>query len=808
LNITSYQVTEDSLILHAAQANVKITAYLPGCIRIRYSAKSAFDHRKSLMVPFEPPSPPPFTVGESPQSITFSSEQITIKIDRQTLAFSYFDSAGKLLTKEPAGGGKHVEPVQVVVHQFDPAAEIRLEQSPDGEKVRVQGTQTTIQKEAFHGKLSFDWAEDEALYGLGSHEEGMFNLRGQHQFLYQQNMKVFIPVLVSTRGYGIVFDQYSLMTFHDDAFGSYLWIDLVDELDYYFIYGPEFDQIIHTIRTLSGTSPMLPKWAFGYIQSKERYATQQELIEIVREYRARNLPLDCVVLDWQSWPDKQWGQKTFDPQRFPDPGQMMQDIHALNARLMVSIWPNMSPGGAHWQEMASHDYLLGNRSTYNAFDPTARELYWKQANDGIFVHDTDGWWCDCTEPFESDWRGVVKPEPEERMRINVSEAKMYLDPLAINAYSLLHSQGLYEGQRNSGSDKRVLNLTRSGYLGQQRYATVVWSGDVAANWPTLRKQIADGMNFCVTGMPYWTIDIGAFFVKKRPEYWFWNGDYDLGVADLGYCELFVRWFQFGAFLPMFRVHGTDTPREIWRFGQPGEMMYDALVLMLKLRYQLLPYIYSLAGWTTHRHYTMLRMLPFAFRDDPGTYDINDQFMLGPSLMVNPVTQPMYYGKNSVLLEGVAKTRPVYLPAGTGWYDFWSGKYYQGGQTIVSDAPIQIVPLFVRAGSILPIGPEIQYAQQTTDEPLELRVYAGQNGTFDLYLDEGDRYTYEQEAYAIVSIDWNQEHGCLTIQDRQGSYPGMQTELSFKVVLFSNDETQPDPRLIRYDGKNISVNLRG
>jgi alpha-D-xyloside xylohydrolase len=800
----SHLISENKFFLSAAQAHIQITACLPGCIRIRYSTKPEFKPRQSLMVQFEPRQLPSLSVTENPECCTVSTSDLSIQIDKRTLGFTYTDSTGKLLVKEPDRGGKMLEAVDTVVNIFDTDTEIQMDHTPDGERIRAKSPIKTVKKAAYRAKLEFEWAEGEALYGLGSHEEGMFNLRGQCQYLYQQNMKVFIPVLISTRGYGLVFDQYSPMTFHDDAFGSYLWMDLVDELDYYFIYGPEFDQIIATIRTLTGTSPMLPKWAFGYIQSKERYASQQELLDIVREYRERRLPLDCIVLDWQYWPEKCWGQKTLRADQFPNPQQMMQTIHDLNAHLMVSIWPHMSPGGENRQEMLQNGFLLGNLSTYDAFNPEARKQYWKQAQEGLFVHGIDAWWCDCTEPFEADWKGAVKPEPEERMRINVGEAKAYFDPLLVNAYSLLHSQGIYEGQRNSGSKKRVVNLTRSGYLGQQRYATVVWSGDITAKWSTLRKQIADGLNFCVTGMPYWTVDIGAFFVKKRPELWFWDGDYDRGVDDLGYRELFVRWFQFGAFLPMFRVHGTDTPREIWRFGQPGEMMYEALVLMLRLRYRLIPYIYSLAGWVTHHHYTMMRMLPFDFLDDPKTYEIHDQFMFGPSLLINPVTHPMYYSLNSTPLENVEKARSVYLPAGTGWYDFWTGQHYEGGQTIFADAPIQKLPLFVRSGSILPIGPEIQFVDQSTNEPIELHIYSGQDAEFELYFDEGDHYSYENGEFATVSIVWNEALQRLTLQERRGTYPGMESVISFKVTLFSKDGSLEDSNILHYNGQAKSL----
>ena len=363
---------------------------------------------------------------------------------------------------------------------------------------------------------------------------------------------------------------------------------------------------------------------------------------------------------------------------------MMREIHRLNTRLMISIWPNMYPGGDNWQEMRDQDCLLGNQGTYDAFQEKARALYWKHTNEGLFAHGIDAWWCDCTEPFQTDWTGAIKPEPEERLHINTEEAKRYLDPEYINAYSLLHSQGIYEGQRGVSADKRVVNLTRSAYAGQQRYSTITWSGDVSATWDTLRRQIADGLNFCATGSPYWTVDIGAFFVKNDPNLWFWNGDFDLGVDDMGYRELYVRWFQYGTFLPMFRSHGTDTPREIWRFGNPGEPMYEALVKFLRLRYRLLPYIYSLAGMITQADYTIMRALPFDFRADSATYDIADQYMFGPALLVNPVTEPMYFGAGSTVIEGASKTRSVYLPIGSDWFDFWTGQRHAGGQTICAE----------------------------------------------------------------------------------------------------------------------------
>jgi alpha-D-xyloside xylohydrolase len=471
----------------------------------------------------------------------------------------------------------------------------------------------------------------------------------------------------------------------------------------------------------------------------------------------------------------------------------------------------MRRGGADWSELHERGFLFGNQATYDAFNAAARACYWKQANEGLFSHGIDAWWCDCTEPFEADWQGVIKPEPEDQLRINTEEAKRYLDPEFINAYSLVHSQGIYEGQRAITQGKRVVNLTRSAYAGQQRYSTITWSGDISANWETLRRQIPAGLNFCVTGLPYWTLDIGAFFVRKKPELWFWCGDYEKGVDDLGYRELYVRWFQYGAFLPMFRAHGTDTPREIWRFGNPGESVYDTLVKYLHLRYRLMPYIYSLAGQVTHQSYTMLRVLPFDFRHDPNAYEIDDEYMFGSAFLVCPVTRPMYFAANSIPLEGVEKTRLVYLPSGSDWYNFWTGNRYDGGQTILAEAPLATMPLFVRSGSIVPIGPNIQFTGDQPCAPIELWLYPCQDGAFTLYEDEGDNYNYEQGGFALIHIAWNDSTRQLTLEARQGSYPGMQVLKVFRVVIANEKPFNPlaeetQAREIFYDGQRLVVDF--
>lgn len=805
--IAGYRRLSDCLLLNTTNGLMKLCPYSSNIVRITYTLREEFSTRSSLMATGVS-SHVEWDVSDNNVEIILSTRELRIKIDKITGAFTYTDAQDNLLVKEPSQGGKQLVPVDVMRSVFDETTEIRTGQGADGVRIRADNVNRIIDRKAYQTRLAFEWAENEALYGLGSHEEGMLNLRGQHQYLYQQNMKAVVPILLSSRGYGIVLDNYSLMIFHDDAFGSYWWSDVAEELDYYFVYGPEFDQIVGGIRRLTGEAPMLPRWAFGYIQSKERYLSQEELIDTVKEYRKRKLPLDCIVLDWKSWVGELWGQKTLDPERFPNPKEMMDQIHDMNARLMVSIWPIMNPEADNCKEMKEQGYLLGNQANYDAFQEGARQLYWKQTNEGLFVHGIDAWWCDCTEPFESDWKGEVKPGPEERMLINTEEAKLYLDPAYINAYSLLHSKGIYEGQRSVTELKRVVNLTRSAYAGQHRYGTITWSGDIAANWETLRKQIADGLNFCATGSPYWTLDIGAFFVHNKPELWFWNGDYNSGCDDLGYRELYLRWFQLGAFLPMFRSHGTDTPREIWRFGQPGEAIYDSLVTFLHLRYRLMPYIYSLAGRVAQESYTMMRLLAFDFRQDPRIHEVKDQFMFGPAFLVCPVTTPMYYEKDSSELSDVPKKRSVYFPAGSRWYDFWTGEVWEGGQTEMMDAPLEHLPLFIKEGSIVPMGPIVQHTDENPEAPLEIRIYPGADGLFVLYEDQGDGYDYERGAYSLIEFSWKDKLRKLSIGSRQGTYPGMSKSREFRIILVDSErgaglhEQEHGFITLRYEGLEL------
>ncbi len=804
MNYIEHIKLPDCLVIKTNCGQIRIKPYKNNIIRITYTKEEQFSCKDKYILDLNDIVFADWDIKDSDDSLSILTSDINLIVDKKTCSFKYYDKNGELLTKEPDNGGKSLVSVDVEKYVFDNSAEIESGLSVDGLRAEAGSYKKVIDRKAYHTKLEFEWAENEAIYGLGSHEEGIMNLRGHYQYLYQQNMKAVVPVIISTKGYGVLVNTCSLMTFHDDVYGSYIWTDIDDEMDYYFIHGPEFDEIIKEYRFLTGKAPMFPKWMFGYAQSKERYETQEELIEVVKEYRNRKIPLDLIVLDWRSWPGALWGQKSFDPTRFPDPEKMMNDLHDMGAHLMISIWPIMSEGGENHREMSQQDLLLGNQSTYNSFLPKARQLYWKQANEGLFSKGIDAWWCDCTEPFEADWTGEVKPEPEERLIMNTNQAKKYIDPEYINAYSLLHSKGIYEGQRKTTNKKRVVNLTRSSYAGQQRYATITWTGDISAKWEVLKNQIPAGLNFCCTGAPYWTCDIGAFFVANK-EQWFWSGDYNDGCKNYGYKELYLRWFQYGAFLPMFRSHGTDTPREVWQFGEPGDIFYDTLKKFIELRYRLLPYIYSVSAMVTHFDYTMMRALPFDFRQDVNTYNIDDQYMFGPAFMVNPVVNPMYYDSDSNKLENTEKSRSVYLPQGCQWYDFWTGEKYDGGQTIKADAPLEIMPLFVRSGSIIPMGPVVEYSTQATDTDIELRIYTGADGEFILYEDEEDNYNYEKGECAFIRLNWNDADKELTIEKREGSFEGMAKEKTFNIVIVNSDNIN-QPHKVTYTGEKMTVKL--
>ncbi len=733
-----------------------------------------------------------FTVEDDLERVILKTDKVWVSVERQSGEFTWMRPDSSVWLRER---GKELAEIDVVHYMADgDASEVKRVKTVDGERSFVSSLKAEVVRKAYKGRIFFHWKEEEAIHGLGQAEEGIYNYRGHNQYLYQHNMRIPMPAFVSTEGYGILFDCCSLMTFCGEGKQPYLFLDTVEQMDYYFMGGETMDGIVSCLRTLTGKAQLLPKWAYGYIQSKEQYYTAEELADVIRRYRNLQVPVDCVVQDWNTWEAGNWGEKIVDPKRYGNLRECMEEIHSMNAHAMVSIWPNMNVGGKNHQEFLEAGYLLNDNSTYNAFDEKAREMYWKQAKEGLFDQGFDAWWCDSTEPFSGpDWNGEMKREPWERFALVGNEHKKYLDPAQANAFALMHAKGMYENQRKDCEDGRVLNLTRSGYISGQKYAAMLWSGDTSASWESLRIQIVEGLNMGLSGYPYWTLDIGAFFTVKdawqnrgcgnntnSSKLWFWQGEYNEGVRDKGYCELYTRWLQVGAFLPMFRSHGTDTPREIWNFGEKGTMFYDAIEKFIRLRYHLMPYIYSLAASVCMRDDTMMRSLLFDFPGDKEAGKIENEFMFGSSFLVCAVTEPMYYEAENKKLDREKKWR-CYLPEGCKWYDYWTNDCYEGGQYVTVDAPIDRIPLFVRAGAIIPTVRGLQYASQKPEEPVEVYVYSGADGKFILYEDEGDNYNFEKGIYATTEFIWKEKEHRLVVKERQGSFPGME-EMVYKTVI--------------------------
>lgn len=752
------------------------------------------------------------SVEEGESSYKVSTGKICVELDKESGKFTWYDKvSGEVLLRE--GGKELTENPLMVYSTGDEKAVIRRVQTVDGERNFVENLKPTLDHMAYKAKLYFQWEDGEQIHGLGQGEEGIYDYRGNVQYLYQHNMRIPIPFLVSNRKYGILADCGSLMTFNDDCRGSYLYMDTVEQMDYYFIAGDTMDEIIAGFRKLTGKAVMLPKWAYGYVQSKEAYHNQEEVVATADEYRKRGIALDCIVQDWNTWKDGFWGNKLVDKERYPNLKAMNKSLHDMHVHSMVSVWPNMNAGTENYEEMEAAGYLLHDYATYDAFDEKARELYWKQADEELFSGGFDSWWCDSTEPFSGpDWNGEHLREPWERFKMVGDEHKKFLRADRANLYAVAHAQGIYENQRKTAPDKRVLNLTRSGYAGAQKYGTMLWSGDTCATWRNFKKQITEGLNMCMSGMPYWTLDIGAFFTvgekwqnrgcgcNTDPQAkWFWQGAYDEGVADLGYRELYVRWFQYGTFLPMFRSHGTDTPREIWNFGEPGEIFYDALEKSIRLRYRLMPYIYSMAGKVCMEDYTMLRSLLFDFPEDAVAAGMDSEFMFGDSLLVCPVTEPMYYEQNSRELTKDKRWK-CYLPAGESWVDFYSSEVWEGGQWIEVSVSMEQIPVFVKAGSIIPMEQGLQYASEEVDTPLELRIYPGKDGEFTLYEDAGDDYGYEEGIYNRISMSWNDKDRKLRIGAAGHDFPQSICHRTCRVIAGGAECT------FVYDGAELEMQL--
>lgn len=820
----SAEITEacrkgNSLMLYSARGVLALTPVRDNIVRVRFAPgreipQTSYPYLLEQNVfPQWDWSEVPKAVeaeGASCREICLKTGKLRVIVNRKTSSIRCETPEGKLIARERGEESREMEPFDAFRIREDGNAQVEEVQTADGVKKVVKSADSVFDRRLYHTRVHWVFAPDEALFGLGQNDTGQFNLRGSTQYLHQANMKIAVPLLVSSKGYGILLSTGSPVVFNDNEYGSCLYAEAEEAIDYFLIAG-NMDAVIAGYRTLTGRAPILPRWAFGYVQSQERYESQQELEDIASEYHRRGLGLDCVVQDWCSWTGEQWGQKTLDPVRYPDPEKMMQTLHDVGVHLLISVWPNMREGTADRREFADAGLLLPTTDIYDAAKPEARELYWEQMNRGLFRYGIDGWWCDSCEPWTPEWNHAIKPEPFVSFLEFAGTAGKILPADLCNAYSFYHAMTVWEGQRgqegaaaeaprnpgrpsgiravsaadstpetyagsedecrtDSGqpAEKRVINLIRSAYTGQQRFGVVSWSGDISASWENLRKQVCEGLNFCASGFPYWTFDAGGFFVK-RGKAWYWNGEYEDGWRNPAYCELAVRSFQFAAFLPMFRGHGTDFRREWWYAGGEDSVFYRALQKISRLRYTLLPYFYSLAGSVYLADDTMLRMLAFDFASDPQAVGIADEFMAGRSLLVCPVLEPMYYRRDGREMPGKAKSRRVYLPAGCDWIDFWTDVCYPGGQWITAEAPLERILLYVRAGSILPEAQAGLTAEETFSQPCTFVVYPGADGSFRFYEDEGDGYGYEKGAYALTQISWDDAASKLTFGKTEGSW---------------------------------------
>jgi alpha-D-xyloside xylohydrolase len=926
----------DGVALPVGERRLEVRVCRDDIVRVVYAPRGSFFSRRSLAIVAGACRPSAFEVQTGGDAVAVTTMRLTARVALPGGAVTFLDREGRTLLAEKKGGGKSLLPAEVM-----------------GESTH-------------HVQAEFEPAA-EAFYGLGAHQHGLMDIAGRDVDMYQLNTVDVVPVLVSSRGYGIFWDNTSHSRFGDlkpavhvpatqlhdangrpggltgtyrqgdcesgtvagrrvdpqiafgapedrppvtavhqavqatnpqvhpklregaacivwegqlesESAGEYdlkvfasngvrlwldgkllfdswrqswlpwwdearlalgqrerrkiriewrredndatlrlkwktpprspytsLWSEVGDGIDYYFVYGPDLDDVVAGYRELTGRAPLMPRWALGLWQSRERYKTARESLDTLAEFRRRGIPIDTIVQDWQYWRPDQWGSHEFDAERFPDPAAWIREIHdRYHARLMISVWPKFYTTTENFRVLKEKGFLypetlkrptkdwLGHVHTfYDAFNPEARKLFWSQMNEALFSKGVDAWWMDATEPE------LVGEGTSAALKATMHPTALGSGARMANAFALVNSQAVYEGQRGADPDKRVFILTRSAFAGVQRYASATWSGDVSADWASLRAQIPAGLGFTLSGVPWWTTDVGGFAVPRK-----WSRA-DPRPEDVEeWRELVTRWFQYSTFAPLLRVHGQFPNREMWFFGaDEGHRAYKTQLAFDRLRYRMLPYTYSVAADVTRRHGSIMRPLVMDFRDDPAVSAISDQFLFGPSLLVSPVTSPG------------ATRRAVYLPRGAGWYDFWTGAYHEGGGRIDAPAPYESLPLYVKAGSILPMGPELQHTGEKPADPLTLWVYQGADASFELYEDDGVSYGYEKGAFATVPLRWDEASRTLTVGARAGSYPGMAASRELRVVFVSKAAAvghSPAPsavRSVRYLGDTVAVEVR-
>lgn len=769
--IRSYKKDAGGVTFVLDKGIMKIKICKDDIAEVTYTFMNSFSAKNSLVISNTWPNKPVFTISENQNEIVISTKRIKIRVNRATNAITYTASDGTVILSEC-----------------------------DDNKSMMAATIAGL--DTYNCISRFNSPGDEALYGLGCHplDSGSINYKGRNQDLAIRYLTGAIPVLLSTRGYGLLWDNYSASNFYGAEEGNtkYKYVSESGKMvDYYFFYGPEFDHIINLYREATGKAPMFPKWAFGLFQSQDRYKTQEEVLAAKDGYRKNHIPVDAVVQDWYYWDPLPIGSHIMNPAHYPDPKKMVDELHSANLHGMISIWPVMGTGTPNfdalkkmggltsitWDNVVTHTF----DTYYDAHNPKARELYWQQARDSLVKrYGWDAWWVDQCEPDNGSLL-------DER-RKSVFYTGKGID--YFNTYSLMHTAGIYKGWRRDIPGKRAFFLVRQAFAGQQRNATTLWSSDITCTFDAYKKQVPQGINACTSGIPYWTSDIGGYHFHWAPPDW----------SKPEFRELFTRWFQFGAFCPIFRIHGKGE-RALFSTNWDDKTR-NILLHFDNLRYRLLPYIYSLSAKVTNDNYTIMRSLAFDFRNDAEVYNIQDQYMFGPAFLVSPVTDQLYSGDNT----DREKIRRVYLPKSAKWYNFWSGEQVDGGQTISVPAPIESLPLYVKAGSIIPMGPLMEYATEKKADPIELRIYPGADGEFTFYEDENDNYNYEKGMYSTVVIRWNDKARKVTISDTKGKFAGMLQNRKFNIVLVKENHgadtevTSAIDKVVHYTGKMISVNL--
>lgn len=926
---TTVQRVADGVVVHIGEGFLKLEVCASDVVRVAYSKDQGFFTRKSLATQPKRCDRPKFELIQDPGAVAVVTNALRARVDLATGRVAFLDPSGKTVLEEKEGGRTVMPAI-----------------------VQGENTQHVRQEWLSH--------QDESLYGLGENQLGLLNIKGYDLDLWQHNGTLVVPFLVSSRGWGILWDNTSFTRFGDlrqlepipaarlyDAqgkrgglTGSYysgadfkqligervdrvidiamsskekkpnqlifaglpegnasvrwigsvepevagdyqfetfsnngiklwiddrlvidhwrqgwlpwkdvarvrlegkrrhkvrlewtkdqgmetvqllwkppaasagpattsLWSEVGDGLDYYFVYGPNLDKVVAGYRRVTGPAPMIPRWALGLWQSRQRYETAQQSLDAVDGFRSRKIPFDTIVQDWFYWKENAWGSHEFDPARFPDPDKWVRAIHDKHARLMISVWGKFYPGTKNFEAMRSQGFLYQRNLSeglrdwvgdggypytfYDAFNPAAGKLFWAQVEQALFRKKVDAWWLDAPEPD-------LLPTPTlEGQKTHMHPTALGSGSRMLNGYSLPNSKSIYEGQRSVAPNQRVFILTRSAFAGQQHYGAAVWSGDISSTWTAMRAQVPAGLGLSLSGIPYWSMDIGGFSVPAR-----WTAKQPKPEDAEEWRELNTRWFQFGTFVPLLRSHGEAPKREMWEFGGESHPAYQTHLKFDRIRYRLLPYLYSLAGEITHQGGTMMRPLVMDFAADAKAREVSDEYLFGPAFLVSPVTTYK------------ARSRAVYLPTATaGWYDFWSGAAVAGGKTIDVPAPYESMPLHVKAGSIVPTGPELMYTDEKPADPIVLWIYAGADGQFTLYEDDGLTYGYEKGAFARIPLRWDDANRTLLVGKREGTFPGMQKARTFEIVVVSKGKpvgfsfSPKAEKSVRYEGAAIEVKL--